>query len=117
MDDVCIFVGDPRVRRLVQDITLISPRGRPTIKNGQKPFIEVNAQKTRLLNVSTRVALAGATFGSYVQVDDDRGVPAGRLGYELWAVTGISECAATRRCAIRRFMRPGRLPTRPPWVG
>jgi hypothetical protein len=71
MDDTCIFVGDPKSSTAFQDITLISPRGRPTIKNGQKPFIEVNAQKTRLLNVSTRLALAGGTFGSYVQVDDD----------------------------------------------
>ncbi len=54
MDDACIFVGDPKSSTAFQDITLISPRGRPTIKNGQKPFIEVNAQKTRLLNVSTR---------------------------------------------------------------
>lgn len=71
MDDTCIFVGDPKSSVAFQDITLINPRGRPIIKNGQKPFIEVNAQKTRLLNVSTRVALAGATFGTYVQVDDD----------------------------------------------
>ena len=71
MDDICIFVGDPKSSTAFQDITLISPRGRPTIKNGQKPFIEVNAQKNRLLNVSTRLALAGGTFGSYVQVDDD----------------------------------------------
>jgi hypothetical protein len=31
----------------------------------------VNAQKTRLFNVSTRVPLKGGSFGSYVQVDDD----------------------------------------------
>ena len=71
MEDTCIFVGDPKSSTAFQDITLISPRGRATIKNGQKPFIEVNAQKTRLLNVSTRLPLAGGTFGSYVQVDDD----------------------------------------------
>jgi hypothetical protein len=71
MDDTCIFVGDPKSSTAFQDITLISPRGRATIKNGQKPFSEVNAQKTRLLNVSTRLPLAGGTFGNYVQVDDD----------------------------------------------
>jgi hypothetical protein len=71
MNDVCIFVGDPKSATAFADITLISPRGRATIKDGQKPFIEVNAQKTRLFNVSTRVPLAGGTFGSYVQVDDD----------------------------------------------
>ena len=36
------------------------------------PFIEVNAQKTRLYNVSTRVATSGSYFSSYVQVDDDQ---------------------------------------------
>ncbi len=71
MDDTCIFVGDPSNANAYQDITLISPRGRPTIAHGQKPFIEVNAQKTRLFNVSTRIPLSGGTFGSYVQVDDD----------------------------------------------
>ena len=55
MDDACIFVGDPSNSNAYQDITLINPRGRPTIAHGQKPFIEVNAQKTRLFNVSTRV--------------------------------------------------------------
>jgi hypothetical protein len=29
MDDVCIFAGDPKSAILFQDITLISPRGRP----------------------------------------------------------------------------------------
>ncbi len=71
MDDACIFVGDPKSSTAFQDITLINPRGRPTIANGQKPFIEVNAQKTRLFNVTTRLPLSGGTFGSYVQVDDD----------------------------------------------
>ncbi len=72
MIDTCIYVGDQSVSNAFQDITLINPRGRPIIFNGQKPFIEVNAQKTRLINVSTRVNLSGGTFSSYVQVDDDQ---------------------------------------------
>src|SRR5439155_20160394 len=64
MNDSCIFVGDAISSTLFSDITLINPRGRPTITNGQKPFIEVNAQKTRLFNVSTRVALSNGTFSS-----------------------------------------------------
>ncbi len=71
MNDTCIFVGDPTNANAFLDITLINPRGRPTVMNGQKPFIEVNAQKTRLINVSTRINSGGGTFGSYVQVDDD----------------------------------------------
>ena len=71
LNDTCIFVGDPKNANGYQDITLIGPRGRATVKNGQKPFIEVNAQKTRLFNVTTRLAVPGGTFSSYVQVDDD----------------------------------------------
>jgi hypothetical protein len=71
MNDTCIFVGDPTNANAYMDITMINPRGRPTVMNGQKPFIEVNAQKTRLFNVSTRINSGGGTFGSYVQVDDD----------------------------------------------
>lgn len=71
MDDTCIFVGDPSNANAYQDITLINPRGRPTISQGQQPFIQVNAQKTRVFNVSTRRAFSGGSFGSYVQVDDD----------------------------------------------
>jgi hypothetical protein len=83
MNDTCIFVGDPSASTTFTDITLISPRGRPTITGGQKPFIEVNAQKTRIFNVSTRAALSGGTFGSYVQVDDDEAFLLDGLSTEL----------------------------------
>jgi hypothetical protein len=72
MDDSCIFVGDPAKPNAVLDVTLINPRGRPMVPNGTKPFIEVNAQKTRIFNVSTRAGKPG-TFGAYIQVDDDQG--------------------------------------------
>ncbi len=72
MSDTCIFVGDPANSNLIEDVTLLNPRGRPTISGGQAPFIEVNGQKTRLLNVSTRLPFSGGTFGTLVQVDDDQ---------------------------------------------
>lgn len=71
MNDTCIFAGDGTNPSLYSDISIINPRGRPMVVNGAKPFIEVNAQKTRIFNVSTRLAATGAYFGSYVQVDDD----------------------------------------------
>jgi hypothetical protein len=37
VNDTCIFVGDPKNTNGYQDITLIGPRGRATVKNGQKP--------------------------------------------------------------------------------
>jgi len=72
MNDSCIVVGDLSNSSLFQDITLLNPRGRPTVAGGQKPFLEINAQKTRVVNASTRVGYAGGTFGTYVQVDDDQ---------------------------------------------
>jgi hypothetical protein len=72
MNDTCLFVGDPANSGAYSDITLVNPRGRPAITNGVAPFIEVNAQKTRLFNVATRLPITGGTFGSLVQVDDDQ---------------------------------------------
>jgi len=72
MDAACLFVGDAANSNAVLDVTLINPRGRPMVPNGTKPFIEVNGQKTRIYNVSTRAGKPG-TFGTYVQVDDDQG--------------------------------------------
>jgi hypothetical protein len=72
INDICLFVGDPANSNLVSDVTLINPRGRPMVANGTKPMIEVNAQKTRIFNVTTRTAPSPNSFGSYVQVDDDQ---------------------------------------------
>ncbi len=72
MIDTCIFVGDPASSNTFVDITLINPRGRPMVVGGQKPFIEDNGGKTRIFNVSARNGVAGGTFSSYVQVDDDQ---------------------------------------------
>ena len=77
LDDSCIFVGDPRNSNLVSNVTLINPRGRPTVLHGKKPMIEVNGQKTRIFNLMTRSGVnlgqnQAGTFGSYLQVDDDQ---------------------------------------------
>lgn len=71
MADTCLFVGDPSNAGSFNNITLVNPRGRPMVVGGSKPFIEVNAQKTRLSNVMTRAATTGSYFSSYVQVDGD----------------------------------------------
>jgi hypothetical protein len=54
MNDTCIFVGDTVTSSAFYNITLVNPHGRPGIPGGQHPFIEVNAQKTRLFNVMTQ---------------------------------------------------------------
>jgi hypothetical protein len=72
MDDVCIMLGDPAKSLFFRNITLIAPSGRPRVVGNTHPMIETNAQKTRLLDVSTRWGQKGGTFGAYVQVDDDQ---------------------------------------------
>ncbi len=72
MNDTCIFVGDSTSSNDFVDITLIAPRGRPMVVGGQNPFVEVNAEKTRVFNMSTRLAATGASFSSYLQVDNDQ---------------------------------------------
>jgi hypothetical protein len=83
MEDTCILVGDAANSGLYSDITLINPRGRAMAVGGEKPFIEVNAQKTRVFNVSTRGSLKGAYFSSFVQVDDDQAFLLDGLDTEL----------------------------------
>lgn len=70
--DACVFVGEAANSNNFENITLVNPRGRPMVVASTKPFIEVNAVQTRVLNVSTRWAPKGGSFGSYVQVDDDQ---------------------------------------------
>ena len=72
LNDPCIFVGDAANSNMFENISLMNPRGRPMMVAGTKPFIEVNAQQTRVINVSTRWPPKGGSFGSYVQVDDDQ---------------------------------------------
>ncbi len=93
----CLYVGDAANANLFDDITLVSPRGRPMVANGQYPFIEDDAQKTRLFNVSTRVGAANGTFNSYVQVDNDQSFLLDGLDTTLGQTTGNSGvlCNAT----------------------
>jgi hypothetical protein len=71
-NDACLFVGDHASSNEYQNITLNNPRGRAMVIASTKPFIEVNGQKTRIFNVSTRRPPKGGSFGAYVQVDDDQ---------------------------------------------
>lgn len=71
-NDACIFVGEHGPSSAYENITLLNPRGRPMTIAGTKPFIEVNAQMTRIFNLATRVAPPKAGFGTLVQVDDDQ---------------------------------------------
>ncbi|HEX3819887.1 MAG TPA: hypothetical protein VHW45_06130 [Candidatus Sulfotelmatobacter sp.] len=71
-DDACILVGDHRSSSAFENITLNAPRGRPMVTAGTTPFIETNAQQTRIFNLTTRYAPKNGSFGTLIQVDDDQ---------------------------------------------
>lgn len=64
MNDTCIYVGDSVNSNLFGDITLVNPRGRPTVLNGQKPFIEKSEIRRsvydRLVNAVITIAISVA---------------------------------------------------------
>jgi hypothetical protein len=76
-DADCIQVGDQTNYNAVIGVTLINPRGEPTVQHGQHSFVTVwSGQKTRVFNLLTMigkcVAAACGTFGSYVKVVADQ---------------------------------------------
>ncbi len=71
-NDPCLYVGDHANSGIFENITISGPRGRPMVVASTKPFIEVNGQQTRVLNISTVWPPQGGSFGAYVQVDDDQ---------------------------------------------
>lgn len=89
-NDACVFVGEHGSANAYENITLMNPRGRPMMVAGTKPFIEVNAEQTRIFNVATRLALPNNSFGSYVQVDDDQAFLLDGLDTTLGGVKGVT---------------------------
>lgn len=76
-DADCIQVGDKTSYGAVIGVTLINPRGEPTIPHGQHSFVTVwSGQNTRITNLLTMigkcVAASCGTFGSYVKVVADQ---------------------------------------------
>jgi hypothetical protein len=77
IDADCINVGDSTKYNATSNVTLINPRGEPTIAHGQRAFIAVWGQKTRIFNLTMLIGkfIGGTTFGtfgSYVNVVGDQ---------------------------------------------
>lgn len=77
VDVDCINVGDLKSYNATSSVTLMNPRGEPTIAHGQHAFIAVWGQKTRIFNLSMLMGklVSGTTygtFGSYVNVAGDQ---------------------------------------------
>jgi hypothetical protein len=76
-DADCIQVGDPASYNAVIGVTLINPRGEPTIPHGQHTFVTVwSGQKTRIVNLLTMIGKcvdrSCGTFGAYIKVVADQ---------------------------------------------
>jgi hypothetical protein len=76
-DADCINVGDQKSYNATSSVTLINPRGEPTIAHGRHAFIAVWGQRTRIFNLSMLPGKfvggkTDGTFGSYVNVAGDQ---------------------------------------------
>jgi hypothetical protein len=76
-DDDCIHVGDQKRYNATSNVTLVDPRGEPTIAHGRHAFIAVWGQRTRVFNLSMLPGKfvggkADGTFGSYINVAADQ---------------------------------------------
>ncbi len=68
----CVYIGDAVNANLVMDVTLVNFRGRPMVAKSTQPMVEVNAQKTRIVNLMGLAEPSGGTFGYWVKVDNDQ---------------------------------------------
>ncbi len=107
-DADCINVGDKTNYNATLNVTLINPRGEPTIPHGQHSFVTVWGQKTRILNLMTMGGkfIGGAvygTFGSYVTVASDQAFLLD--GLDTTAGFGM-ECTATNCNAVIKAPGP-----------
>ena len=76
-DADCINVGDKTNYNATLNVTLLNPRGEPTIPHGQHSFITVWGQKTRIFNLLTMAGkfIGGSvygTFGNYLTIAGDQ---------------------------------------------
>jgi len=78
-DADCLVVGEATNHNSVTGVTLLNPRGEPTVIHGTHSFITVYGQGTRVMHVSSlwgkydAVSGLTGTFGTYVNVVGDQG--------------------------------------------
>ena len=64
MSDTCLFVGDPANSGAIMDVTLINPRGRPTVINGSWPFIDAIANRQIVDDVKFKEGISKVIDGT-----------------------------------------------------
>jgi len=94
----CVYIGDSTNSNVGLNITLINFRGWPRVAGGTQPMIEVNAQKTRIINLSGFYDPSGGRFGTWVKVDDDQAFTID--GLDVPSGLGTIKCDATYRGAV-----------------
>lgn len=91
----CIKAGDNANQNAFSNISILNARGRAMVAS-TAAMIETNAQKTRIINASTRQAFAGGSFGTLVTVDDDEADLIDGLQANLgtWSACSTTSCSA-----------------------
>jgi hypothetical protein len=89
----CVYIGDATNSNNTLNITLINFRGWPRVVGGTQPMIEVNAQKTRIINLSGFYDPGGGKFGTWLKVDDDQAFLVD--GLDVPSGLGTIKCDAT----------------------
>lgn len=94
----CVFIGDSSNSSNTANVTLVNFRGWPRVAGGTQPMIEVNAQKTRIINLQGFYDPAGGKFGTWLKVDDDQSFTLD--GLDTSTGLGTVKCDATYCGAI-----------------
>lgn len=80
MSDTCLMLGDPTNSGTFQAIVLQGLRVAPGVKGGTWPAVEDNAEGSEINDFGPATSsVAGASFGSLVQVDNDQAAVINRL--------------------------------------
>jgi len=89
----CVYIGDSASSGNTLNVTLINFRGWPRVVGSTQPMIEINAQKTRIVNLSAFYDLSGGKFGTWLKVDDDEAFMVD--GLDVPSGLGTIKCDAT----------------------
>ncbi len=96
MSDTCIMMGDPSDSNLFASITVSGLRIIPGVQKGTWPAVEDNANGSTIEGLSPATGVAGANFGSLVQIDNDQAATIDHLNTVTnysWAQCNSSFCS------------------------
>jgi hypothetical protein len=96
MSDTCIMMGDPSDSNLFASITVSGLRIIPGVQKGTWPAVEDNANGSTIVGLSPGSGVAGANFGSLIQIDNDQAATINNLNTVTnysWARCDLTFCS------------------------